>query len=155
MVCVLTQVVGMVLSSIAATDKTNLMLASHNQHSVELAIQTMNQLQMDAAVNTNHPTIHPQMSAELINASAPSVSPCGPQLLQLEVSNWLVRCGAVVSDRIRSHRRAIASISASCSACPIISHLHLGKQATRPTSNAPRSLPNTAHLLPLEFHKQL
>ena len=24
--------------------------------------------------------------------SPPSVSPCGPQLLQLEVSNWLVRC---------------------------------------------------------------
>ena len=63
----------MILSSIAAMDKTNLMLASHNQHSVERAIETMNQLQMDAAVTTTHPTIHPQVSAELINASAHTV----------------------------------------------------------------------------------
>jgi hypothetical protein len=44
------QVVRMILASIAAKDRTNLMLASHNQHSVELAIQTMNEFQMDAAV---------------------------------------------------------------------------------------------------------
>ena len=86
MVCVLTQVVGMILSSIAAMDKTNLMLASHNQHSVELAIQTMNQLQMDAAVNTNHPTIHPQMSAELINASAHTVGTSSPRPLSRPVA---------------------------------------------------------------------